>query len=156
MQNAPFNKVLEVILPLPIYAVIIYTFWLPGYEKLFDYERTIPYYENLFRGSILDQLGMTAPLIYVVAVLELAIAAAATISLMRGEFLPKMPAPLLKSALWLSMAVFGMLGFGLRLIRDHEGAANQFYYLGVTVFFLAFIQHRESHGCWQCATCRKS
>ncbi|MEE6166777.1 hypothetical protein [Mycolicibacterium sp. 120322] len=128
---------------LPLYAVIMYTFWLPGFEKLFDRGRTIPHYENIFKDSILGRLDLTAGLITSMGVLELLIVAISALSLCRREFLPTQPMPFFKVALFLSSTAFAMLGFGLRLIQNHAGAANQFYYFGVTVLFLALVQYRE-------------
>jgi hypothetical protein len=138
------GRLVDNVAVLPIYCVIIYTFWLPGYEKLFDRERTIPYYTDVFDTSILGRLGLTNMLITAMGVLELCIVAAAAVSLFRREFLPARPAPILKVALFLSASTFAMLGFGLRLIQNHAGTANQFYYFACAVFFLVLVQHREN------------
>ncbi|CDO31770.1 hypothetical protein [Mycolicibacterium porcinum] len=138
------NKLLDVLALLPIYAVIIYTFWLPGYEKLFDRDRTVPYYAGVFEDSILNRLNLTNILITSMGVLELVIVVVAVVSLVRREFVPGASLPFFKLALFLSATAFAMLGFGLRLIQNHAGTANQFYYFGFAVFFLALVQYRES------------
>ncbi|WP_418004141.1 hypothetical protein ACNO8X_03365 [Mycobacterium sp. PDNC021] len=143
MLTQRVNKLLDVVLLLPIYAVIVYTFWLPGYEKLFVRGRTVPYYAGVFKDSILNRLGVTDILITSMGVLELTIVVLAVISLLRREFLPGASLPFFKLALFLSATAFAMLGFGLRLIQNHAGAANQFYYFGFAVLFLALVQCRE-------------
>jgi hypothetical protein len=138
------NRLLGVIGLLPIYAVVMYTFWLAAYEKFFDRHRTIPHYESMFASSIIGRLGATNALITFMGVLEFAAVGILAVSLARREFLAGRQAPLLKLGLWLSATIFAMLGFGLRLIGNHAGTANQYYYLGVTVGFLAFVYFWEN------------
>jgi hypothetical protein len=138
------NRLLGVVGLLPIYALVMYTFWLAGYEKFFDRDRTIPHYEAMFASSVIGRLGATNALITFMGVLEFAAGAILAVSLLRREVLAGRQAPLLKLGLWLSTTIFAMLGFGLRLIGNHAGTANQYYYLGVTVGFLAFVYFWEN------------
>lgn len=140
--NDRVNRFLGVVMLLPLYAVIMYTLWLPAYEKFFDRDRTVPYYGKVFSGSIIDRIGATDLLITSMGVIEFGVIALLVASLLRGEFLPsRTAAPLLTLGLWLAVVVFAMLGFGLRLLQNHAGTANQFYYLGVTLGILAFVQY---------------
>lgn len=140
--NDRVNRFLGVAMLLPIYAVVIYTLWLPAYEKFFDRDRTVPYYGRVFSDSIIGRMDVTNALITSLGAVEFVAIALLAVSLLRGEFLPsRATAPLLTLGLWLTVVIFTMLGFGLRLLQNHAGTANQFYYLGVTVGLLAFVQY---------------
>ncbi|MDF0531992.1 hypothetical protein P0W64_19090 [Tsukamurella sp. 8F] len=132
------RRLLAAVMLLPIYAMTLYTLWMPAHEKFFESERVLGMYVRIFDGSILDRLGLTVPMIYAIGVLELITVALLVASLARREFLPGRTAPLLLVGLWLATVLYAMLGFGMRLVQNYPGLSSQYIYMIATLGFLAF------------------
>ena len=77
---------------------------------------------------------------YSIALVETAIALLMIVSLVRTEWLAKSNKLFLRIALVLSLFVFVMLGYGLRLTGDFGGAANLFFYFGATLVALFVVE----------------
>lgn len=138
------KKLLANIQLLPFYAVLTYTMGLPGFTKLFDHERVIGKYTQMFQHTFVDAFPGTSFMIYIFGVLEIAVAFLLFVSLIKKEFLPHRPKTWLNLAIFVSLVTFASLGFGLRLIENHEGAANQYYYFMLTFFAYFLVQKIES------------
>ena len=75
-----------------------------------------------------------------IALLELAVVFLFMVSGFYLEFLPGMDRIFLRAALVLALFTFFILGFGLRISGDFQGAANLFAYFGTTLVALMFIE----------------
>jgi hypothetical protein len=129
-----------------IVIVLAYTWGLTGYSKLTA--GGVPKgFADRFEPTFLATLPGIAASFYSIAVLEAVAAIVAVGSLLRGEFLPGRKPIILSIALLLSLVLFAQLGFGLRLIRDNDGAFNLFMYFAATlVLLLAVMKLDERPG----------
>lgn len=100
-------------------------------------------------GGFVDQFGETwlAALpgglfipYFTIAITETAAFFLALISVFKMEWLPSSKKRFLKYALTLSLLIFIILGYGLRLTESFGGAANAFFYFGVTLFALHLVE----------------
>ena len=128
---------------LPLYVVLAYTMGLPGWSKIFLHEKVMGRYTPMFADTFIGKTVGTSAMIYLLGVMELAVVVLLAISVARLEFLARQPKLWLKSALFMTMLTFMSLGFGLRLIGNVDGAANQYYYFGVTFFFYLCVAYVE-------------
>jgi len=77
---------------------------------------------------------------YTIAISETAAFFLVLISLFRMEWVSSSSKIYLKYALILSLLIFVILGYGLRLTDSFDGAANAFFYFGVTLFALYLVE----------------
>ena len=143
----PFTKKLSAFLDdlylLPIYAVLFYTMGLPGWAKIFAHEQVLTTYTPMFANTFIDTIFGTSLMVYLLGIMEVLAVIFLIPSLAKLEFLHDKPKVWLKAALFTTLVTFVSLGFGLRLIRNHNGAANLFYYFGVTFFFYCWLVYLE-------------
>lgn len=128
---------IEYVKLLPVYCLFIGTFGQASSEKFLS-GGTPDWFKNQFQSTFVGRLpgGATVPY-YLIACLEAAVVLLFLLSLGHMEFLPAHDVSFLKAALVLSLFAFFLLGFGLRISGDYQGAANLFAYFGVA--FLIFI-----------------
>ena len=81
---------------------------------------------------------------YTIAVTETLAALLFLVSLFRGEFLSGRDKTWLKAGLVLSLFIFVILTFGLRLTAQFQGTANTFFYFGATLLCLYIVEKEES------------
>ena len=105
--------------------------------KLFARE-TPSWFVDQFKDTWLGKFP-AAPQWWLVAVLELAAAGLLLAGLVSGEFLASSEPVLLQYGMLLSAVVFVMLTFGLRVAGDFAGAANGYFYTGVTLGLYALL-----------------
>ncbi|TVR16721.1 MAG: hypothetical protein EA391_07265 [Balneolaceae bacterium] len=79
---------------------------------------------------------------YSIVLLETVIALLIVVSIVRAEWLANSNKLFLKTGLVLSLFVFVMLGYGLRLTGDFGGAANLFFYFGATLIALFVVENQ--------------
>jgi len=82
---------------------------------------------------------------YTIVVTETAAFLLAAISLFRGEWLKSRETIWLTSSLVLSLFVFVILGYGLRLTGQFGGAANAFFYFGTTLLALWYVDRNKGN-----------
>lgn len=80
---------------------------------------------------------------YTLALLETAAFVFFIISIYRLEFLKTHSKFYLKAGLILSLIIFVLLTYGLRLTGQFQGTANTFFYFGVTLFALYVVEKEE-------------
>lgn len=64
----------------------------------------------------------------------------------RGEFLSGRDKTWLKAGLVVSLFIFVILTFGLRLTAQFQGTANTFFYFGATLLCLYIVEKEEDRG----------
>lgn len=123
-----------------IQVTLVYTWGLTGFGKLFG--GGIPeWFTKGFGETFLAKFpGMTISY-YSIALLEALTAIVAAVALITGEALPRKAKPFTRLAIILSMVLFAQLGFGKRLIADHEGAHDLFVYFGISLVMLLAIEY---------------
>ncbi|MBI3549230.1 MAG: hypothetical protein HY078_09340 [Elusimicrobia bacterium] len=127
---------------LPIQVLGAFTWLIAGGDKLLG--GGVPaYFEKMFAGSFIAKFPGIPAAFYQIALLELAAGILFVVSLFRGEFLERRSKSILQWALWLSTGIFVMLGFGMRVISEHKGAADLYFYAGATVAFWIFVRQSE-------------
>lgn len=104
-------------------------------------------------GSFADQFGDTWMglfpgglflTFYTIVIAETLVFLLAAASFLRGEWLAYGKAPLLRFSLVLSLFIFVVLGYGLRLTGQFGGAANAYFYFGATLVALWYTEQMAS------------
>ena len=137
------NNLLSKVQLLPLYVVLGYTMGLPGMTKIFDGERVMGKYVELFSNTFVAKFPGTPLMIYLLGIMELAVAGLLFISIARREFLPGHAKTWLRASLFVALVTFAALGFGLRLIENHDGAASQYFYFGMTLLMYWWVGQIE-------------
>lgn len=128
---------------LAIQCLLLMTFGLAGWAKWAP--GGIPAgFQEQFGATFLAALpgGLFLPY-YTIAVTETLAFFLALWSVFRREFLPNRSRPILRAALTLSLFIYVILGFGLRLTAQFPGAANLYMYFGVTLLALWMVERDE-------------
>ena len=136
------QKFFNHVILIPIYIVEIYTWLMAGGEKILG-----PVPENFskaFGGTFLSVFPGLTITYYQIAIMEIFTALLFMASLMRCEFFNGQPRPLLNWGMWLATLNFAMLGFGMRLVGNYQGAADLFFYLGANLVIWIFIIYQGS------------
>lgn len=110
--------------------------WIPGGVPEGFLERFGDTWMNLLPG------GLAVPF-YTIAVTETVAFVFFILSFFRLEWLKSSDKMYMRLGLILSLFIFVILTYGLRLVGDHGGAANTFFYFGVTLFAL-YLTEKES------------
>jgi len=128
---------------LAIQLLIAVTFGLAAMGKWFP-----PGIPDGFAGQFGDTWlgslpgGLFLPY-YTIAVAEAAAFFLAVASIFRLEWMNGNSKFLLKASLVLSLFIFVILTYGLRLTGEFGGAANAFFYFGATLIALFVVEHEE-------------
>jgi hypothetical protein len=124
---------------LSILLLFLVTWGLAGPKKLFS--SGVP---EWFTGKFGETFLATVPGMWVsfysVALFETVAALLALIALVRLEFLPRRALDFTYATVVASLLIFVQLGFGMRLVADHAGAASLFFYFGATLVTLLFVR----------------
>jgi len=127
---------------LPIYLLVIITMGFAGVGKLIG--NGVPeWFTGAFGATFLAKVPGLTISYYSIALLETACAALAVFSLCKQEFQPKSRKPWLKWSLFLTALSFVQLGFGQRLLADHNAAASLFFYFAGTIVMLGYVEAQE-------------
>lgn len=121
---------------IAIQFLLLATFGLASLSKW--REGGVPdHFYNQFGETWLSMLpgGLIIPF-YSIAITETAVVVLVLISLFRAEWLQQSKKLFLRSALVLTLFIFVMLGYGLRLIGEFGGTANLYFYFGCTLIGL--------------------
>jgi len=120
-------------------TLLIGTTWgMAGVPKLLG-GGVPPWFEETFGQTFLSSFpGMWASF-YSIALLETLLALGAIGALLRGEFLAGRTPSWLAATLAGSLFAFLQLGFGKRLIADHDDAAKLFLYFAGTLVMLWYV-----------------
>lgn len=129
---------------LPLYFVLFYTMGLPGYSKVFTHEAVLPRYAGMFENTLIGAFPGVSPAIYLLGLMEIMVPVLLLVSAARFEFLEKKSKIWLEAALVLTLSTFAALGFGMRLIQNHDSAASLYFYFGATLVALMWVRRREA------------
>lgn len=109
---------------MAIYLVYGTTFSLAGGSKVKD--GTVPdWFRNQFSQTFLAKFPGLSIAYWTIALLECSVPVFLILSVVNPVFLG--------IAVGIAGIVFGILGFGLRLVNDFQGAANSFFYFAATL-----------------------
>lgn len=122
-----------------IYAVYGSTFLLAGGMKIRE-GRVPQWFTDQFSKTFLAKFPGTVIAYWSIALLECLVPVLLVISLFNGEFKDGVDPVFLGSAVALAGIIFGILGFGLRLVNDFQGAANSFFYFAASLVTQIFLQ----------------
>ena len=133
------NKMLNGIMLLPIYALFLCTWLMAAIGKLLG--PGVPdYFTKMFAETFLASFPGLTVAFYQIAAFETVTSLLFLASLLRGEFLPGRTKTLLRWGLWMSLTNFAMLGFGMRLVQNHDEAGKLFYYFCSVVIVWLFVE----------------
>lgn len=123
---------------LAITLLIGVTWGMAGVPKLLS-GGVPPWFEGTFGQTVLASFPGLWASFYSIAVFETLLALGAIGALLRGEFLPGRTPSWLAATLAGSLFVFLQLGFGKRLVADHDDAAKLFVYFAGTLVMLWYV-----------------
>lgn len=123
---------------LAIYAVYGLTFLLAGGSK-FKEKKVPDWFRNQFESSLMAKFPGISVSYWSIALLEILVPCILVVSLLKMEFAVGANHFFLQIAISLASLIFAMLGFGLRLVGDFQGAANLFFYFTGTLITQIFI-----------------
>lgn len=131
---------------LAIQLLIAVTFGLAAIAKWFP--PGIPeHFKNQFGDTWLASLpGDLFLPFYTIAVLEAAAFLLAVASIVKLEWLSENSKTLLKACLVVSLFIFVILAYGLRLVGEFQGTANAFFYFGATLVALFLVEREDRSG----------
>jgi hypothetical protein len=134
LENIPSTLIL-----IAIYFIYGTTFTLAGGLKVL--EKGVPaWFTDQFSKTFLKTFPGINIAYWSIALMECAVPVLLVISLVRTEFLPGQSPLFLQMAVALSAIIFGVLGFGLRLVNDFAGAANSFFYFGAALITHIYLK----------------
>ena len=127
---------------LTITLLLLYTWAITGVGKILG--GSVPEgFQQRFEGSIIATFPGIPTAFWMIAIGETIAAAVTLVSLVRLEFWTG-KTECLRWALVGSLLLFVMLGFGLRLVGDHSGAASLFFYFGATLLMYRQLDRQRS------------
>lgn len=129
---------------IAVQLLYIMTFGMTSYSKWIE-EGVPQHFVDRFSDTVLSILpgGMFFSF-YTVAIAETFALALFLISVFKMEWLSESRKIYLESGLVLSLFIFLILGFGLRLAGEYGGAADLFFYFGVTLIALYIVEKSKT------------
>lgn len=129
---------------IAVQLLYIITFGLTSYTKWTASGVPKSFIER-FSNTILAVLpaGMFVSF-YIIAIAETFALVLFLISVFKLEWLHESRKIYLESGLVLSLFIYLILGFGLRLAGEHGGAANLFFYFGITFVILYVVEKTKT------------
>jgi hypothetical protein len=129
---------------IPLYLLYLTTFGAAAASKLIPLTPfgAPDWFQKQFGETFLNAFpGALSLNFYLIAVMELTITLGFFVSLFRKEFLPGRKKCVLQAMLLLAQLNFVILGFGLRIVHDFQGAANLFFYFGFTFLVSRWLEN---------------
>lgn len=126
-----------------IAILLSFTWVLTGIGKIMA-DGVPTWFQDQFGKSFLAAFPGLSVAFYSIAILEVLAALVSIGSLLSFEWLSRRPPILLHAALVLSLLIFAMLGFGKRLVADHDGAHDLFMYFAATLVMLLVVRSFRS------------
>ena len=129
---------------IAVQLLYIMTFGMTSYSKWIE-EGVPQHFVDRFSDTVLSILpgGMIFSF-YTIAIAETFALALFLISVFKMEWLSESRKIYLESGLVLSLFIFLILGFGLRLAGEYGGAADLFFYFGVTLIALYVVEKSKT------------
>ena len=135
LQNTDFSIIAIQLLIMVTFGLASFSKWIGG---------GIPdSFTGQFGDTWLNKLpgGLFMPF-YTIVLTETAAFLLAAVSLLRGEWIKENGNTWLRSSLILSLFIFVILSYGLRLTGQFSGTANTFFYFGTTLVSLWYIERK--------------
>jgi hypothetical protein len=123
-----------------IYFLVGVLFFYSGKGKLFDDDGHAPAaLAKQFDGTFIATFPGVDTLWLILGILELLIVGLIVLSLLRGEFRPQRPKPVLLAALAVALFTFACLSFGQTTTGNNEGTASLYTYFGSTAIIMLLV-----------------
>ncbi len=137
------EKYLATSVRLAITALFLATFGLASLNKWIPFgipDGFINDFGETWLGSLPG--GLILPY-YTIAITETLVVVFFVMSLFKKEFLVGTEKKWMYAGLVMSLFVFVILSYGLRLIGNFGGTANTFFYFGATLVALLYVQYTK-------------
>jgi hypothetical protein len=130
-----------------IYFLVGVLFFYSGKSKLIDGDANAPApLREQFEGTFIDTFPGIDTAWTILGILEFGVVAMMVLSLLRGEFLPLRPKPVLLVALGLALLTFACLSFGQTSTGNNEGTASLYTYFGATAVLILLVLKLPPNG----------
>jgi hypothetical protein len=125
-----------------VYLLFGLTMGLSSIEKLTE---SVPdWFSDQFAGTIVETLPGLSAAWLIAGVLELLVALALLVSVIRLEPLPGRSRTWLRAGLAVAAFTFMLLAIGQRITFQFDGAASLFFYFGATMATLLVVHRDEA------------
>lgn len=132
------------IIALPIIVGLMISMGINGFFLVQGKAEIVNLFMNFYNGRPVSEFPSYTTMVLILSgALQLFGLFLLITSLIKREFLPENRATFLKWGTLMGAFSWSLYGFVLRMISNHSGAANLFFFLGMIYLFLWFVEKRE-------------
>lgn len=129
----------------PVFIALIFTMFINGQNLIFGGKLALLKYLNIYNSIPADAYpAYFEILFYIIGVLQLGAALMLCYALVKREYLLNRSSSFLKWGILLSIISIMLFGFMVRIVSNHGGAANLYFYLSILYFLLWYTEQRSS------------
>ncbi|WP_292009467.1 hypothetical protein [Chryseobacterium sp.] len=140
-----YNRIINSYITLPIYIGLIFTMLINGWNFFTGDQVTFLKYLNIYNNSPLDSYpSYFSSLFYLTGIAQIISAIILIYALIKKHFLKSPSSSLLKWGILLSLFSVSIFGCMLRIISNHGGSANLYFYLCILYFLLWYTEKYAS------------
>lgn len=136
------NKLqIQSIISIPVTIGLIFSTGFFGFQLVQGDATIVSTFMNFYNRQPVEVFpSFVTPVLMFTGFLMLVSAVLLTGALFKREFCLNKEANLLKWGVFSAIFSFTLYGFAVRMISNHQAAANLFFYVGILYFFLWFIE----------------
>ncbi len=131
---------------VPVVIGLIFSMFINGITLIQGNPETIGTFMNFYNRIPVETLpSFSMPAMLFVAALQILTVLLLITALIKRQFLFHQDTRILKWGIWTAILSVVMYGFAVRMISNHQAAANLFYYTGLLYLLLWYVEkHTES------------
>lgn len=135
---------IQYLITIPIYIGLIFTMLINGWNLLTGGETVFLKYLSIYNSLPLENYpSYFMILFYLIGVVQVVVALILAYALSKREFLGKRPSTNLKWGLILAIFSVSIFGFMVRIVSNHSGAANLYFYMTLLFFLLWYVEKQS-------------
>lgn len=130
---------------VPIVVGLILTMLINGIALISGGSEAVGMFMNFYNRAKIENLPLySTPTLLIVSVLQIASALLLVVSLIKREFIFSKETNNLKWGVFIGILSVVLYGFAVRMISNHQAAANLFFYTGLLYLLLWYIEKNSS------------
>lgn len=130
---------------LPIIIGLILSTLINGITLLLGGSERITQFINFYnRQNVTEFPSYLSAMLLLFAVSFVVAGVFLVIALAKGEFIPQRKANFLQWGIFSAIVGVTLYGFSVRMISNHQAAANLYFYFGLLYFFLWYVENNAS------------
>ncbi|WP_419869830.1 hypothetical protein [Chryseobacterium sp. CT-SW4] len=140
-----YRRIINSYITLPIYIGLIFTMLINGWSFFSGDHADILKYLNIYNNSPLEQYpSYFSSLFYITGIIQIVSVIILIYALIEKYFFKSSSSSLLLWGILISLFAVSIFGFMLRIISNHGGSANLFFYLCILYFLLWYTEKHAS------------